>query len=133
MCGLHSVLVSESSLPLVGGGSCSMAWHSPLSFPLSLRLSSSLSAGCRLLPRRCSVSCFLVALLKAVASRPCCCRHYVLTSDLTPGGRPTGKKFAGLFGSGSTHARKKEGEAKGGEKTKTKKGRKKEKKNGQIC
>lgn len=59
---LHSVLVSESSLPLVGGSSIlyGMAFS-------SLRLSSSLSAGCRLLP---AVAVSLVSRTCLRQSRP---------------------------------------------------------------
>lgn len=39
----------------------------------------------------------LAHLLKAVASRPCCCCYYVLTSDLTPRERPTGRRVCGTF------------------------------------
>lgn len=79
-----------------------MAWYSLLSFSVvhpSLSLFLSLSAGCRLLPPLLQCLLFLgclAHLLKAVASRPCCC-HYVLTPDLTPRERPTGKKVCGTF------------------------------------
>lgn len=120
---------------LSGLGLCSMAFTSSTSLLLSvcrppseyLSMSASLRSLARS-PLQC-LSCFLVVsrtyLLKAVASRPCCCCHYVLTSDLTPRERPTGRKVCGTFWNWKrpTHE-KKETEAE----KKEEKGKKKRKK-----